>query len=129
MNIFQLGKFQLNSGKISDFKIECDALTDEELDCIAFLLSKRLPSFGSVEGIPTGGLRLAAAMQKYVTTGPILVVDDVWTTGGSFTRYWHKLEDEKRASFWSPVLCAVIFSRNPHYPPELTPLFVMPMED
>jgi orotate phosphoribosyltransferase len=87
MNLFQLGQFKLHSGQVSDFKIQCEALTDADLDCIAFLLSRRVPPFGSVEGVPTGGNALALKMERYIVKGNhrLLVVDDVFTTGRSLS--------------------------------------------
>jgi orotate phosphoribosyltransferase len=91
MNLFRSGNFTLNSGKTSTFKIDCDALTEEDIETIARIASEELPTFGAVEGVPTGGLRLAAAMQKYCTAdtpdAPLLIVDDVLTTGGSMERF------------------------------------------
>lgn len=40
MNLFQTGNFKLHSGKTSNFKIECDALTDEDLETFAKLISE-----------------------------------------------------------------------------------------
>lgn len=81
------GEFELASGLLSDFKINCDALSDTEIATCARLLSKRLPNFGRVIGVPSGGNRLAAAMMPYATSGPLLIVDNVWTTGGSMERF------------------------------------------
>ena len=84
MNLFQLGKFKSHAGLDLDWKIECDALTDEDWECLAKMISERT-QFGSVYGIPRGGTKLANALQKYcIPNHPIhLVVDDVWTTGKS----------------------------------------------
>lgn len=84
MSLFQLGKFISHSGNELEWKIECDALTDDDWDCLAKMISERT-QFGSVYGIPRGGTKLAKALEKYITPdSPIhLVVDDVWTTGNS----------------------------------------------
>lgn len=126
MSLFQTGFFKLHSGETSNFKIDCDFLTDEDINAIALQLVHRLPSFRSVEGVPQGGLRLAAALQQYVlppSNGgyykdigyPVLIVDDVYTTGASM--------DEQR-DFRVGVVGAVIFARNPT-PAWITPLFRM----
>lgn len=93
MNLFQTGNFKLNSGKTSKFKIECDALSDAEIELFAELISDKV-RFKTVVGIPRGGLRLAKALEKYCTTDntfplptPVLVVDDVLTTGNSMEKY------------------------------------------
>ena len=41
MNIFQTGLYTLHSGEESNFKIECDNLTDDDLETIAALIGKR----------------------------------------------------------------------------------------
>ncbi len=53
-NLFIRQNFILHSGKPSDFKIECDALTDDDWECLAYLIAKRV-SFSSVVGVPNGG--------------------------------------------------------------------------
>jgi orotate phosphoribosyltransferase len=114
MGLFQLGDIVLASGERSNFKIECDALSTGDLECIAFLLSQRVPDFGDVEGVPSGGRWLAYLMQEYITSGPLLIVDDVWTTGGSMER--HRAGRE--------AIGAVIFARRK--PAEwVTPLFIL----
>ena len=86
MSIFKNGNFILASGKQSNWKIDCDDLTDEDWETLALMASEILPSFGSVEGVPTGGLKFAAALSKYITKGPPLIAEDVVTTGASMER-------------------------------------------
>lgn len=117
MSLFIQGGFRLHSGAFSAWKIECDNLTDEDIETIALMLSEALPRFGSVEGIPRGGLRIAEALEPYVTTGLPLVVDDVLTTGRSM--------EEQRAG--REVLGAVIFQRGRGLS-WVTPLFAMPAD-
>jgi orotate phosphoribosyltransferase len=119
MSLFQLGDFTLASGKKSHFKIDCDFLCQDDWQAIAALLAERIPcQFGSVEGVPTGGLALEQAMQAYCIPGePVtLLVDDVWTTGGSMWR--------QRGSRVSVVWGAVVFART-EVPAWVTPLFRM----
>lgn len=83
--LFQRGDFTLHSGARSAWKIECDALTDADWSGLAAMISERC-DFGEAVGVPTGGLKLAAALSKYLTRGaPRLVVDDVLTTGKNIT--------------------------------------------
>ena len=83
MNLFKGGKFVLHSGASSSFKIDCDSLTDEDIFNIARIISEK-KIFSSVYGVPSGGTRLAKALEKYCNDwGPRLVVDDVLTTGNS----------------------------------------------
>lgn len=86
MSIFQLGDFILASGKKSCWKIECDSLSSSDWNCLALLGVGMLPPFGSVIGVPRGGLLFAEALQRYATVGPRLVVDDVYTTGKSINK-------------------------------------------
>lgn len=105
--LFRLAAVTLHSGKVSDWKIDCDALDDEDMRCVATLLTRQLPAFGAVEGVPRGGLRLADAIRPFQTSGPLLIVDDVLTTGGSMEVYRRELM--RRGD--QLVLGAVIFSR------------------
>jgi len=85
--MFQIGEFKLHSGNVSRWKIECDDLTDGDIEAVALMLSERLPKFRrGVIGVPLGGFRLAAAMDQYGSDDPglpVLIVDDVLTTGRS----------------------------------------------
>jgi orotate phosphoribosyltransferase len=119
-NLFQTGKFTLASGLKSDFKIECDALTDEDWDTIAFHLRDYAEEFGEVIGVPRGGLKLARALQKFCdsgnVSGPRLVVDDVITTGGSIRKLMTRPTD----------VGLVLFARDiDRLPPGVCALFTM----
>ena len=80
--LFSKFDFVSHSGLPLNWKIDCDALTDDDLNTLAFVISQKF-KFGSVVGIPTGGIRLETALRPYITTGPRLLVDDVLTTGKS----------------------------------------------
>lgn len=123
MNLFQTGDFTLASGAKSTWKIECDALSPEDWDGLAAMMVDVLPLlFGSVYGVPRGGMPLAAALQPYASdhSGTILVVDDVWTTGGSMERYI-----AQQGTVRGPIQRAVVFARRPP-PPIVSALFTMP---
>lgn len=64
-NLFRSGEFVLHSGQPSGWKIDADALTDADLATLAAIAAERLPPFGSVEGVPNGGLRFAEALQPH----------------------------------------------------------------
>ena len=128
MNLFQLGDFKLHSGEKSSYKIECDALTNDDWKALASIVFKMVGLFSSVEGVPEGGLKLAKELSFFVSnTGPHLIVDDVLTTGASMEALWQKnLAD----SFYSPyrtidgkaIVGVVIFARGPCLP-WIRPLF------
>jgi len=59
--------------------------------------------FGAVEGVPSGGLRFAEALRQYQSAGPLLIADDVLTTGASMELH--------RAG--RDALGVVIFARGP----------------
>ena len=81
--------FISHSGLKLDWKIDCDALTELDIQCLARLIAQRVGTFSAVYGIPTGGERLAKALKQYAiesAPAPILVVDDVLTTGKSMAK-------------------------------------------
>lgn len=123
MSLFNIGWFRLHSGKWSDFKIDCDALTPHDLQAAAAFMSRNLLlPFGKVVGIPTGGDRLARAFTEFIDKGAerILIVDDVSTTGSSMENAKTGLAIPNREI----VIGAVLFWRNMQKPPTwITPLF------
>ena len=119
MNLFQLGKFTSHAGNELDWKIECDALTDQDWDCLAKMISQRC-EFGSVYGIPKGGVKLQKALEKYITPkNPYrLVVDDVYTTGKSMLEAMNKGDigfvvfARKRVDFDAGVYIRALFTMD-----------------
>ncbi len=115
MNLFEKKKWIMHSGTESNFKIECDALTLEDWDTIAHLVAKRI-SFVSAVGVPEGGLKFAEALRQYKkSSGPLLIVDDVLTTGASM---------EKMKGIYTTVMGIVLFARG-KCPDWITPIFRM----
>lgn len=126
-NLLQRGTFTLTSGITTPFKIECDALTPDDWDTIGALLHEQVFSYREVHGVPRGGLPLEESMRRYVQPdgATILVVDDVWMTGGSVERFIEEHPEWPRED----IHIAVAFVRGPYRSvPNLTPLFVMPYE-
>lgn len=120
MNLFQHGDVVLHSGSVSKWKIECDALTDEDWETLALMLSQKLQPFKTVEGVPRGGLKLAKALQKYCGSGGNhLIVDDVLTSGKSMKEARRAIKKEVVS-----VAGAVVFARN-YCEMWITPLFQM----
>lgn len=116
--LFQHGSFKLASGKESKFKIDCDALSDEEWQTLALMFLEFLPKFGEVSGVPTGGNKLAEILTLHCkkTSSRLLVVDDVWTSGMSMINH---IEDHFQGR--EPVTGAVVFARGP------VPFWVLPL--
>lgn len=85
-DLFQIGDFTLASGAKSGWKIECDGISPDEWLALAKIASEILPPFGAVEGVPRGGIPFADALCSYATEGPLLICEDVVTTGGSMER-------------------------------------------
>lgn len=80
-------EFTSAAGLKLPFKINCDALSNMELEHIAVVAAKKLQPFSNVVYVPSGGKRLAYELSYYVgNIGPTLVVDDVWTTGSSMLK-------------------------------------------
>lgn len=114
-SLFRHGKFPLHSGAISDWKIDCDALTEHDWETLALMAAQRLPNFEWVEGVPRGGLPFAEQLAKRTVAGcgVLLIAEDVVTTGTSMER--------QRAG--RPACGICVFSRGTHFPRWITPLF------
>ena len=119
--LFEKKNFIMHSGEKSDFKIECNALTSEDIETLAYLISKRF-DFNGVYGIPTGGIKIAEALKKYINRDATyyIIVDDVLTTGTSMEEAADELID------YEPIIGVVLFSRSKHLIPEwIKPMFNM----
>lgn len=122
-NLFRWGEFNLHSRDTSPFKIDCDALTTADWECLANLIAQRSGPFSSVYGIPTGGLILAAHLLSHVTGNPddpTLIVDDVYTTGRSMNEARDALDDPSNA------IGFVVFARRRVNEEWINALFIMP---
>ncbi len=115
MNLFVTKNFIAHSGQPEKFKIECDALTNEDIETLATLINDKFVArnitFSEVFGIPSGGVRLAIAFGKYLdkTSNTTLVLDDVVTTGNSIREAVKFLLDKEKTR---NILTCVIFDRS-----------------
>ena len=118
VNLFQSGDFTLHSGEQSALKIECDALTSADWDTLAAMVAQRF-KFAAVSWVPTGGMKFAFALQDYATNDtahPVLLVDDVLTTGESM--------EATRLLLSDPSIGVVAFARGA-CPDWIHPIFKM----
>lgn len=110
-DLFVPGLFTFHSGSNSSWKIECDHLSDMELDLFARIIVQKI-SFNFVVGVPRGGTRLADKLRPYCRKGidRLLIVDDVLTTGQSMSEAREKVEE-----IFSDIeiLGVVLFARGP----------------
>lgn len=123
-NLFKLGVFALASGGKSFFKIDCEALTPTDWDCLARLAVERVPPFGLVHGVPDGGLPFATALLPYARpwSRRVLVAEDVWTTGGSMLHHIADLQAER--GYLSGDICGIVaFARGPIQAEWIRPIF------
>jgi len=124
MNLFQSVDFVSHSGLELKWKIECDALSDPEWFTISQMIMEISVPFKEAIGIPRGGTKLGSLLNQYGTgkrEDPVLLVDDVLTTGESMNEF-------KRKRQWrNPVkyIGWVVFARN-KCPDWVTALFQMP---
>jgi len=108
-NLFVDGEFTSHSGLKLSYKVDCNVLTDADIECCARQIAERV-SFRTVEGIPRGDLRLAECLKKYTTVGgeyDLLIVDDVLTTGKSMETW-----KEIGLDCYDSVIGYVIFARG-----------------
>jgi len=114
VSLFKNEPFFSHAGIKLLFKIECDVLDDEDVETLAAIVSRKF-TFGRVYGVPRGGLRLAAALEKFRSPGgKTLIVDDVFTTGTSM--------EEARREMGADSIGIVIFARG-KCPPWIHPIF------
>jgi hypothetical protein len=119
MSLFKsVSGYRLHSGGRTDWKIDCDALSDESLRTLAKHIASRI-SFRRVVPVPRGGVRIARFLLSYCRrdSSLVLVVDDVLTTGASMEEAKLQIDD-------GAVVGVVIFARGA-CPPWVTPIFTL----
>tara|TARA_B110000495_G_scaffold203689_1_gene228812 strand:- start:1691 stop:2101 length:411 start_codon:yes stop_codon:yes gene_type:complete len=91
MDLFQRYDYKSHANLDLTWKLECDAISDGEWSVLARIISElESRPFSDVVGIPRGGVKLENEMLNYVSgnkNDPVLIVDDVWTTGTSFKEF------------------------------------------
>ena len=114
-HLFVEEDFKSHAGLDLHWKIEMDALDEEEWKCIArMIMEYQTTPFQAAIGIPRGGLKLSGYLNEYssqTNRDPYLIVDDVLTTGGSMEEYkkeyfTNKDKERKDTIGW------VVFSRK-----------------
>lgn len=112
VNLFRTGIFVLHAGEVSSWKVDCDALTDADWHTLAEIAAEMLPPFDTVVGIPRGGIKFAAALERFVTpnAGRRLIADDVLTTGSSMI---DAMTEGLPTSRKTPDIGIVVFARGP----------------
>ena len=123
--LFQIGNFTSHAGIPLPWKIECDALVDQWDALATMIMDYQKEPFREAVGIPRGGVPLGNALNKYASKNkedPMLVCDDVYTTGTSF-REFCVTKDTIYAIKW------VVFARKPiNVNDGIQALFTMPGE-
>ena len=123
MTLFVDEEFTSHAGLQLGWKIEMDALYVSDWRCLAkMILEYETRPFRKAVGIPRGGKRLGDILNESATGNPddpVLIVDDVYTTGTSFKEFIAE------NYLVTPVICWVVFARNP-IKGNINALFQMP---
>ena len=111
MALFEIGDFISHAGLPLAWKIECDALSRQDWRALAKMIHEYEPRpWRKAVGIPRGGVLLGEYCDEYSTGNkqdPILIVDDVYTTGTSFKEF------KKNGYAFDPVIQWCVFARKP----------------
>jgi hypoxanthine-guanine phosphoribosyltransferase len=121
--MFKWQPFKSHAGKPLSWKIECDDLTQEDIDCLADIISMT-HSYRNVEHPPTKSANLINLVSKLaLRTSPdgdydYLIIDDVLTTGKSMEDIYRHLY----TNHYKKTKGVVIFARS-ECPDWITPIF------
>ena len=102
MNLFIKEDFISHAGLPLTWKVECDALTENDYEALAKIVSEKI-EFRDVKGIPVEGFHLKCIKQysSHKDSDPLLICDDVYTTGTSM-----------REVYEDGAIGIVVFARN-----------------
>ena len=103
MNLFIREDFISHAGLPLTWKVECDALSEDDYEALAKIVSEKI-KFKDVIGIPRGGIPFENALKQYASNDvndPLLICDDVYTTGTSM-----------REVYQEGAIGIVVFARN-----------------
>ena len=64
MNLFIKEDFISHAGLPLTWKVECDALTENDYEALAKIVSEKI-EFSDVKGIPRGGIPFENALKQY----------------------------------------------------------------
>ena len=127
VDLFQKVDFKSHAGLDLSWKIEMDALSENEWKCIAHMITELSQPFRAAIGIPRGGLKLSGYLNDHSTqkeSDPYLIVDDVMTTGGSMEVFKKEHFNDKYVIGWVvfarskvPIWCDALF-RMPYREPD-----------
>ena len=127
IDLFQKIDFTSHAGLDLTWKIEMDALSHREWECISHMIRELSPPFREAIGIPRGGNVLGKLLNRHgpgKEEDPICIVDDVLTTGMSMDTYREEMDIERWQK--SCALGWVVFARV--RPPKwIKALFQMPV--
>lgn len=111
IDLFQKIDFISHAGLPLTWKLECDAISKDEWIALAHIIREyEKQDWHKAVGIPRGGVPLGEALNKYSTgdpKDPVLVVDDVYTTGKSFKDYVKENYPNDNVIQWA------VFARKP----------------
>ena len=124
IDLFQKVDFKSHAGLDLTWKIEMDALSRDEWECIAEMIIELSVPFREAVGIPRGGTILGTLLNQHGTgkrEHPICIVDDVLTTGGSMNEFKRKRQWRNPTKY----IGGVVFARS--RPPDwVNALFQLP---
>ncbi len=110
MALFVDEEFTSHAGLQLGWKIEMDALYESDWRCLAkMIMEYEKRPFKEAVGIPRGGARLGQILNEYGTKDPkdpVLIVDDVYTTGTSFREFITESYSDDN------VICWTVFARD-----------------
>jgi hypoxanthine phosphoribosyltransferase len=124
MAMFVDEEFTSHAGLKLGWKIEMDALYVSDWRCLAkMILEHEKRPFRKAVGIPRGGKRLGDILNESATgnsNDPVLIVDDVYTTGTSFRDFIEEYYPDDN------IICWTVFARNKIDKRHINALFQMP---